>query len=257
MWGLAISLKKSFTGTPKLTKGASSMDLQQLLTSWCSFSWLTAKQELLLSIETVKSSEKRQTLYWRRRTALFRDGLLRLLVRRLVINLLGQPVWLVLMRNLQARFSAYELAFLLTQSQRLFRLMPAHLNSKLSLKRYTFRFGAIAIYLATTYRDTTLLINWIQSRLRFMSLFRHRQFFRVVGISLLTSLGSSSPRAQLAGFSMQITGKLSVTGNAMSRTYLIRKGKGSLSALNYRLVQGFTLVRTRTGCLGLWLSLFF
>lgn len=90
-----------------------------------------------------------------------------------------------------------------------------------------------------------------------MSLFRHRQFFRILGVALMPTLMNKKMRFSLAGFTMQVTGKLSVTGNAMSRTYLVKKGIGSLSSLNHKLVQNFTLVRTRTGCLGLWISLFF
>ncbi len=231
--------------------------IQRLLYSWCSFSWSKSRKDLISSDLSEQSILKKSPHNHKKGSLLVKDSLIRVLLRRLVVNLLGQPIWLVLMRNLQARLGVKELSFLLVQSQRLFRLMPANLNSKNSIKRYTFRFGAIALYLAVAYKDTTLFVNWMQSRLRFMNLFRHRQFFRIIGVALLPTLLKSSNRYSLAGFSMQVTGKLSVTGNAMSRTYLVKKGVGSLSSLNCRLAQSFSLVRTRTGCLGLWINFFF
>jgi len=54
-----------------------------------------------------------------------------------------------------------------------------------------------------------------------------------------------------------VAGKISVTGNAMARVYQLRAGVQGNAALYLRHTQTFTLVRTRTGCLGVTLGFFF
>ena len=188
---------------------------------------------------------------------LMQDGLLRQLLVRLSTHLIGRPVSLLLMRNLQARLQAGELAFLTLQSQRIFTYMPAALVTQAQVQSYAWRFGAMALYLAVGLRDTALLIRWLQGRIRCLDLFQHRRFFRTLGVALRTAVSAPSGRYKLAGLRLQVTGKLSVTGNAMSRTYLLRAGCPSNNSLTHRLAQGFTLVRTRTGCLGVWLEFYF
>lgn len=88
-----------------------------------------------------------------------------------------------------------------------------------------------------------------------MTLFAHRRFFRLVGL-LLTSL-ASGPHPLVQGVNMYLVGKISVTGNAMSRAQYARTGCGGNNNLRVQVAQAFTLVRTSTGCLGLTLSLYY
>lgn len=83
-----------------------------------------------------------------------------------------------------------------------------------------------------------------------MSLFQHQRFFRTLAVTLRSAVISPLFRYRLSGLKIQVTGKISVTGNAMSRTYFLRSGIQGNAALSLRLAQGFTIVRTRTGCLG-------
>jgi len=102
-----------------------------------------------------------------------------------------------------------------------------------------------------------LLINWLRDRLRFMSMFSHLRFFRVLGLILKLTTKDTFGSYRLRGFSFYLAGKISVTGNAMSRSYRSFSGKRSNSSLALRLASQFFLVRTPTGCLGFTLSYFF
>jgi len=88
-----------------------------------------------------------------------------------------------------------------------------------------------------------------------MSPFGHRRFFRLFGIFLTTLLGSRHPAFH--GVSLYIVGKISVTGNAMSRAQFVRAGVGGNANLRVQAAPTFTLVRTNTGCLGLTLTFFY
>lgn len=182
---------------------------------------------------------------------------MRRLACRLLAHLWGQPVAVVLMRNLQLRFTLDELAFLFLQTHRIFTRMPASLYTYRQIQNYAWRYGAAALYLAVSLRDPVLLIAWLQNRIRKITLFQHQRFFRTLANTLHGATFGPTPRYSLAGVRLQVTGKISVTGNAMSRTYMLRAGAQSNSSLRLRLAQGFTLVRTRTGCLGVWLGFYF
>lgn len=59
------------------------------------------------------------------------------------------------------------------------------------------------------------------------------------------------------GVNLYIVGKISVTGNAMSRAQFARAGLGGHNNLKAQVASAFTLVRTNTGCLGVSLSFFY
>lgn len=88
-----------------------------------------------------------------------------------------------------------------------------------------------------------------------MSLFSHRRFFRLLATLLSTLLLGQNK--VLSGVNMYLVGKISVTGNAMSRSQLTRTGVGGNANLKSQAVSGFTLVHTNTGCLGLTITYFY
>jgi hypothetical protein len=90
-----------------------------------------------------------------------------------------------------------------------------------------------------------------------MSMFAHLRFFRILGLILRSTLKDSFGFFKLKGFNFYLVGKISVTGNAMSRSYRAFAGKRSNSSLALKLASQFFLVRTPTGCLGFTLSFFF
>jgi hypothetical protein len=88
-------------------------------------------------------------------------------------------------------------------------------------------------------------------------MFAHLRFFRILGLVLKSTILPSFGKHRLKGFSFYLVGKISVTGNAMSRAYRSFAGKRGNSNLALRLATGFNIIRTPTGCLGFTLSFFF
>lgn len=88
-------------------------------------------------------------------------------------------------------------------------------------------------------------------------MFAHLRFFRILGLILRLTVKDSFGVHRLKGFSFYLAGKISVTGNAMSRSYRAFSGKRCNSSLALKLASQFYLVRTSTGCLGFTLSYFF
>jgi hypothetical protein len=106
-------------------------------------------------------------------------------------------------------------------------------------------------------RDPQLLVSWLQARLPQFSLFQHRSFFRLFAVLLRSAVLYPAYRFHLRGFYLYLVGKISVTGNARSRSFCMRAGQPGGANLQLRLVEAFTLVRTNTGCLGLTLRFTF
>jgi hypothetical protein len=114
----------------------------------------------------------------------------------------------------------------------------------------------MAILASLRLRDPLLLASWLDARLAPMSTFMHRRFFRALGIQLRLGLSAPAPFG-LRGVYMYVVGKISVSGNAMSRAYLVRAGLASNANLQVRQSRHFTIVRTHTGCLGLTVCFYF
>jgi len=90
-----------------------------------------------------------------------------------------------------------------------------------------------------------------------MRLFAHKKFLRLLGSFLRTYVSLAPSPSTVLGFHLVTTGKISVTGNAMSRTMLVRYGKAGVNNLSYRASSSFALIRTKTGCLGLNLVFYY
>lgn len=191
------------------------------------------------------------------RSKRLKDLFLRSLLYRFLLNFWGTEVTFCLYRNLQKTLSVAELAFVKVQQHRIFSLAPARLHTPKQRERYPWANGFLAIYLAVRYRDPALMLNWLQTRVRVMSMFAHLRFFRILGLVLKNTTTVSFGKHRLKGFSFYLVGKISVTGNAMSRAYRSFAGNRSNSNLTLRLATGFNIIRTSTGCLGFTLSFFF
>ena len=59
------------------------------------------------------------------------------------------------------------------------------------------------------------------------------------------------------GIKFKISGKISVSGNAKTRTYGIHHGFDSLTTKSYRLDKSISIVRTLTGAMGMHLYIYF
>lgn len=102
-----------------------------------------------------------------------------------------------------------------------------------------------------------MLLSWVARRLVRMQLFAHKRFFRMLNQLLRQSIKNAHGPYLLAGVYTYLVGKISVTGNAMSRSMTMRAGQTGSSRLRLRAVRGHSLVRTSTGCLGFTLFFFF
>jgi ribosomal protein S3 len=88
-------------------------------------------------------------------------------------------------------------------------------------------------------------------------MFAHRRFLRLLATFLRPYVSLTPQESKILGFNLVVTGKISVTGNAMSRTMQVRHGKASINNLRHHALSAFALIRTRTGCLGFNLTFLF
>jgi len=97
----------------------------------------------------------------------------------------------------------------------------------------------------------------MQDRIRVMTLRQHRRFLRTLALTLRIAVVMPAERYSLRGLRLYVAGKISVTGNAMSRIYQLKAGSQGNSSLTLRHTQAFTIIRTRTGCLGVTFGFYF
>jgi hypothetical protein len=117
--------------------------------------------------------------------------------------------------------------------------------------------GLVSVLLsAARYKDPDALLSWLRSRMEHMSLFRHRRFLSFVAVALRYVFEEVGVRFCFSGVTLRVRGKLSVAGNARRRAFLFGVGKSSFTSLKLHMLQQFGIVRTTTGCLGVWVRFF-
>lgn len=90
-----------------------------------------------------------------------------------------------------------------------------------------------------------------------MRLFGHRRFLRILANFIRPYVSRHGGESAILGFNLVVTGKISVTGNAMSRTMHVRCGRAGINNLTYHSLASFALIRTKTGCLGFSLTYYY
>lgn len=126
----------------------------------------------------------------------------------------GSKVFFFFIRNAWALLGS--LVFL--QEHLFARRISQYSNWGARHRRGQWWWGSRILALAVGSKDPELLISWLQTRLKLMSLYAHRRFFRLLGL-LLRGIASSEGTLLLRGFYMRLVGKISVVGNAMSRVW--------------------------------------
>lgn len=179
------------------------------------------------------------------------DSLVRSMLVRWLEHWLGSGICLMLDRNVISSVRGLDLVKLTLLSQRISYYVPNHEIVGLGL----WQSGAEAIFASAKLQEPALLLSWMQYRLERMPLHNHRKFFRLIGM-LLTSL-TQGHKPVLSGVDLYVVGKISVTGNAMSRSQSVKAGFGSAANLKTQAATSFTLVRTMTGCLGFSLTYYY
>lgn len=175
-------------------------------------------------------------------------------------TLTGYTFSLLIVKNLLAGAHPnwlFETFVLYSRLAQLFSLTRHRGATSLESPTHPWYGGAQTIVSSVCTRDPFLLAQWINKRMSTMKLFAHKRFLRLLGAFLKAYVNLHPSNTTILGFTLLVTGKISVTGNAMSRTMLVRFGRAGINNLSYRASTTFTLIRTKTGCLGLNLSFFY
>lgn len=185
------------------------------------------------------------------------DHFIRDLLYRFVSNLLGSSLVIYLARDVSITFHQQELTLIHLYQQRIQTQIPVNQRNLFQYERYPWRAGALALFLAIRLKDVNLLISWVQNRMRVVSMFTHKKFFRFLGILLQSVMLQHHRQLGLRGYSLRLVGKISAVGNAMTRAYRSTGGVRGNSNLALRATSASVIVRSKSGCLGLTLSFFF
>ena len=113
------------------------------------------------------------------------------------------------------------------------------------------------LMLALKYKDPTFLINWIKAMLYRMSFWKYRSLFRYIKFVLRNLFEPNFKPLGLRGFKLKLKGKISVAGNARTRTLLIRVGQTSNAKFDNKVAHGFTLVNSFSGVMGFNIWIYF
>ena len=117
---------------------------------------------------------------------------------------------------------------------------------------------ALAIIVtAVRIKDPTFLSNWIRGMLKRLSFWKYRLIFRYVKFVLRYVLKPNFHLLDFRGVKLQLKGKISVAGNARTRTLFMRIGDTGHSKMSNRVAYDLSFVNTFTGILGFKLWFFY
>ncbi len=106
-------------------------------------------------------------------------------------------------------------------------------------------------------KDPTFLANWIRGMLKRLSFWKYRLIFRYVKYVVLHLFKSQFSHFQFKGFKLRLKGKISVAGNARTRTLWLKIGDTSHSKMDNKIAYDLSYVGTFTGALGFKLWFFY
>ena len=113
------------------------------------------------------------------------------------------------------------------------------------------------VCLSLRYKDPTFLSNWLRGMLYRMSFWKYRLLFRYLKFLLRYLFYPYFNELGFKGLKLRLKGKISVAGNARTRTLRYAIGETSYSQFNHRVVSDFSTINTFTGVLGFRIWLFF
>ena len=106
-------------------------------------------------------------------------------------------------------------------------------------------------------KDPTLLSNWIRAMLKRMSFWKYRLIFRYLDFLIRHFIKTYFVDINVRGFKLQLKGKISVAGNARTRTLFYRVGDTSHSKIDNKVAYHLSLVNSFTGVMGLKVWIFY
>lgn len=112
-------------------------------------------------------------------------------------------------------------------------------------------------HLAIRSKDPTFLANWIKGMLQRMSFWKYRLLFRYIKFVMRYLFWIYFSDLGFKGLKLRLKGKISVAGNARTRTLLYQIGETSYSTFANRIASDYSTINTFTGVLGFRLWFFF
>ena len=106
-------------------------------------------------------------------------------------------------------------------------------------------------------KDPTFLANWIRGMLKRLSFWRYRLIFRYLKFMLRYIFQPNFQLFDFRGVKLSLKGKISVAGNARTRTLFMRFGDTSHSKMDNKVAYDLSLVNTFTGVLGFKLLFYY
>ncbi len=130
--------------------------------------------------------------------------------------------------------------------------IPRLMGFKRRLGHRIFIKESLSVILASLkLKDPTLLSNWIRGMLKRMSFWKYRLIFRYLKFLIRHLVKPNFVSLNMKGFKLRLKGKISVAGNARTRTLFYRVGNTSHAKMSNRIVYDLSLVNTFTGVMGL------
>lgn len=113
------------------------------------------------------------------------------------------------------------------------------------------------LYLSLKLKDPFFFSNWLLNMMKKVSFWKYRLFFRYLKYVLRFFFTPIFRELKVKGIKFKLKGKISVAGNARTRTILQRTGKSSHATFDNRVLTQLSLVKTFTGVMGLKVWIFF
>jgi len=112
------------------------------------------------------------------------------------------------------------------------------------------------IYLSLKLKDPFFLSNWIVATMQKIDFYKYKTFLRYLKYVLRYFFWVIFKELNIKGIKFQLKGKISVAGNARTRTARHSVGATGHATFNNKILYKLNLIRTFTGVLGLklWIS---
>jgi hypothetical protein len=111
------------------------------------------------------------------------------------------------------------------------------------------------IYLSLKLKDPFLLSNWMVATMQKISFWKYKTFLRYLKYVLRYFFWITFKELNIKGIKFQLKGKVSVAGNARTRTVFHSVGFTSHATFHNKILYKLNLIKTFTGVLGfkLWI----
>jgi len=113
------------------------------------------------------------------------------------------------------------------------------------------------MHIALRFKDPTFFANWIKGMLNRMSFWKYRLLFRYIKFAMRYLFWLYFSELQFKGLKIKLKGKISVAGNARTRTLIYRIGETGYSKIDNRVICDSSTINTFAGVLGFKIWFFF